>query len=197
MTADWLSARLLEAPLVPDEARATERTGRAEMPTVAEIYDAHVDYIWRCLRSLGVQPTSLDDAVQDVFMVVHQKLAEFDGACQLRTWMYAIAIRIARRYRRQRAGRDVELDAEPVAAHCTERAVASREALALAQRALDALDADKREVFVLAEVEQMSAPEIAEVLGIPVNTVYSRLRAARQAFSLKVARRAATPRRSP
>jgi RNA polymerase sigma-70 factor (ECF subfamily) len=69
--------------------------------------------------------------------------------------------------------------------------------LALAQRALDALDADKREVFVLAEVEQMSAPEIAEVLGIPVNTVYSRLRAARQAFNFRLARRAATPRRSP
>src|SRR5260221_11821801 len=74
-------------------------------PGFAEAYGGHFRYVWRCLRSLGVRDAVLDDALQDVFLVVQKKLPEFDGRADLRTWLYAISLRIARRYR-QRSQRD-------------------------------------------------------------------------------------------
>src|SRR5262245_23531228 len=171
----------------------------AAVPDIAEVYAAHFKYVWRCLRALGVADAVLDDAVQDVFLVVQKKLEQFDGRGQLRTWLYAIALRIARRYRaaaaedaRRRSVDSRADDAEalrevpgPVDA---EHSIEQGERLDLARRALERLDDSKREVFVLGHVEQMSAPEIAEAVGIPLNTVYSRLRAARLEFKAHVAR---------
>jgi len=169
---------------------------------IAEVYAAHFRYVWRCLRSLGVADAGLDDAVQDVFLVVQKKLGQFDGRAQLRTWLYAIALRIARRYRAA-AGEEAGRLAADSREHGTEDAEGLREVpspvdaelsvehgdlLDLARRALERLDDPKREVFVLCHVERMSAPEIAEAIGIPLNTVYSRLRAARFEFSAHVAR---------
>lgn len=152
-------------------------------PGIAAVYEAHFQYVYRCLRSLGVRSDLLDDALQDVFLVVQDKLAYFDGRSQLRTWLYAIVLRVARRYR-ARAAREHQQDCETeLSSECaSERSLEQQERVQLAQLALASLDDDKREVFVLSQVEQMSAPEIAEVIGIPVNTVYSRLRAARLAF---------------
>jgi RNA polymerase sigma-70 factor (ECF subfamily) len=181
MSADTLHSRVL----VPAVAR--------ELPAapleIAEVYEAHFGYTVRCLRGLGVRYDFIDDAVQDVFMVVQDKLAAFDGKAQLRTWIYAILLRVARRYR-ARAAHEAEkfVVVEPASEARLEHELEQAERLALAQRALAGLDDDKREVFVLAQVEQMSAPEIAEILGLPVNTVYSRVRAARLAFSSQVAR---------
>jgi RNA polymerase sigma-70 factor (ECF subfamily) len=167
-------------------------------PPIAEVYDAHYRFVWRCLRSLGVPDAALDDALQDVFMVVQRKLSTFEGRSELRTWLYAIALRIGRRYRsRARAdGTPVEAEEEPIASGDGESALEQSERLALARRALDALDDEKREVFVLAQVEQMSAPEIAAITGVSVNTVYSRLRAARSAFTAEVRRIEARTKRS-
>jgi len=162
---------------------------------LASVYEAHFRYVWRCLRSLGVRDVQLDDALQDVFLVVQRRLPEFDGGAELRTWLYAIALRVARKYK-QRARREPtsletarEQDPElPAAPDSNDDAAVANERLAFARRALAALDDDKREVFVLARIEQMSAPEIAEVVAIPLNTVYSRLRAARLAFEAEVTR---------
>jgi RNA polymerase sigma-70 factor, ECF subfamily len=170
-------------------------------PEIAEAFACHFKYVWRCLRALGVRDATLDDAVQDVFLVVQKKLVHFDGNVQLRTWLYAIALRVARRYRTaavEEARRQSDASAlstedfenardRPVAMDA-EHAVEHRERLDLARRALERLDEAKREVFVLGHVEQMSAPEIAEAIGIPLNTVYSRLRAARVEFSAHIAR---------
>ena len=170
---------------------------------LASVYEAHFRYVWRCLRSLGVRDSQLEDAHQDVFIVVQRRLPEFDGGVELRTWLYAIALRIARKYRDRARREPASLEAErertpelPAAPEGTDTALES-ERLALARRALSALDDDKREVFVLARVEQMSAPEIAEVIGIPLNTVYSRLRAARLAFDAEVSRLRASTRNPP
>jgi RNA polymerase sigma-70 factor (ECF subfamily) len=187
MAADTLS-RAFEAPAA--EAPAAAREPRVVPPDIAAVYEAHFAYAHRCLRGLGVSDAALDDAVQDVFMVVQDKLERFDGGAQLRTWLYAIVLRVARRYR-ERAAIDARkfVAREPASDHKTlEAELEQGERLQLARRALSALDDDKREVFVLAQVEQMSAPEIAEILGVPVNTVYSRLRAARGAFNAHVAR---------
>lgn len=180
---------------VPPGTTPESRSSSAERPTLAAVYEAHFRYVWRCLRSLGVRDAQLDDALQDVFVVVQRKLDDFDGGAQLRTWLYAIALRIARKYR-ERAMRDplpLPLESE-LPSTDAEGAATQHERLALARLALEALSDDQREVFVLARVEQMSAPEMAEVIGIPLNTVYSRLRAARLAFEAEVARLRTSPR---
>jgi RNA polymerase sigma-70 factor (ECF subfamily) len=177
--------------------------------SIEQVYAAHFSYVWRCLRGLGVSAHALEDAAHDVFLVVQRKLADFDGRdALLTTWLYEIALRVGRRYRAQtakEAQRSVslvppqleaaELAAAPSGAGGCELERAER--LALARRALDALDADKREAFVLGCVEQRSAPEIADLTGVPLNTVYSRLRAARRLFAAEIARlEAATGRRA-
>jgi RNA polymerase sigma-70 factor (ECF subfamily) len=173
---------------------------RAEAPMLAAVYDAHFRYVWRCLRSLGVRDAQLDDALQDVFLVVQKRLPEFDGGAQLSTWLYAIALRIARKYRERARREPLSLDAAPGAlreaspAPSGEGHALQNERLALAHAVLETLSDEQREVFVLARVEEMSAPEIAEVIGIPLNTVYSRLRAARLAFDAGIAREQASAR---
>jgi RNA polymerase sigma-70 factor (ECF subfamily) len=187
----------------PQGPPADERSALAQAPDLAAVYEAHFRYVWRCLRSLGVYDAQVDDALQDVFVVAARKLEDFDGGAQLRTWLYAIALHIARKYRerarREPAPLDAERESQPeLRVHESgERAALSNERLALARAVLETLSDEQREVFVLARVEQMSAPEIAEVVGIPLNTVYSRLRAARLAFEAEVARRKASPRSTP
>jgi RNA polymerase sigma-70 factor (ECF subfamily) len=187
-----MNAGALGRRALPPDAPAAER--RAPVFDLARVYEAHFRYVWRCLRSLGVRDAQLEDALQDVFLVVQRKLSDFDGGAELRTWLYAIALRIARKYRDRARREPASLEAEreqtpelPAAPEGGDAALDS-ERLAIARLALSTLDSDKREVFVLARIEQMSAPEIAEVVGIPLNTVYSRLRAARIAFDAEVAR---------
>ncbi len=153
--------------------------------TFERLYNAHFDFVWRSLRRLGVPEASVDDALQDVFVVVHRRLGEFGGHSSIKTWLFGIALRVTSDYRRtlRRKGGHEPLD-EAVAdpAPGPQEKAANAEMLALLDRALDLLDDDRRAVFVLAELEQMSAPEIAEALGTKLNTVYSRLRLARQDF---------------
>lgn len=196
-------AEALGRRVAPQGSPADERSAGSTAPDLAAVYAAHFRYVWRCLRSLGVRDTQLDDALQDVFVVVQRKLAAFDGGAELRTWLYAIALRIARKYRersqREPAALAASDDAQPAPplSDDGERAMLSNERLALAHAILATLSDEQREVFVLARVEQMSAPEIVSVLGIPLNTVYSRLRAARLAFEAESARRRALPRSLP
>ena len=188
---------------VAPPAEGSEPRVPAARPDLATVYELHFRYVWRCLRSLGVYDAQLEDALQDVFMVVQQKLGDFDGRAELRTWLYAIALRIARKYRerkrREPASLDTARDSQPelVLQSTGEGAALQSERLALARAALETLSDEQREVFVLARVEQMSAPEIAEIVGVPLNTVYSRLRAARLAFEAEVARRQGSARNSP
>jgi RNA polymerase sigma-70 factor, ECF subfamily len=174
-------------------AATLERSAGTAGPPLdfAAVYDENAAFVWRCLHLFGVGPASLDDAMQDVFLVVHRRLGEFEGRSAVRTWLYAIARRVAQNHRRgvKRRGElepiSEELgDPTPLGPHdLVERAEAGRLLVELVGR----LDEDKREVFVLVEVEQMSAPEVAELLGINLNTVYSRLRAARLAFERELA----------
>jgi len=196
-----MAAEALGPRMVPQDDPADG--GVAAAPDLAAVYEAHFRYVWRCLRGLGVGDAHVDDAMQDVFVVVQRRLPEFDGAVALRTWLYAIALRIARKYRervrREPASLEAARDSQPELAleHSGEGAAIQNERLALARLALSALSDEQREVFVLARVEQMSAPEIAGVVGIPLNTVYSRLRAARLAFEAEVARQRASTRNTP
>jgi RNA polymerase sigma-70 factor (ECF subfamily) len=171
--------------------------------TLAYLYAEHFRYVFRCLRSLGVSDRELDDAIQDVFLVVQKKLPEFDGKVSPKTWLYAIGLRIARRYkeraylertRRTPSESGEQLLTSPIR---VDLSLEHGEQLAFAKIALEALDDEKREAFVLSQVEELSAPEIAEIIGIPVNTVYSRVRAARTAFNAEIHRLETGLRRRP
>lgn len=156
-----------------------------------EIFKDYFGFAWTGLRRLGVAPGALDDAVQDVFMVVHRRLGDFERRSALKTWLYGIMLRVAHDYRRkvQRSGVGEPLDEgladkEPG----PQEAAAKAEGLRLLETLLEGMDEAKRDVLVLADLEQLTAPEIALLLGINSNTVYSRLRAAREQFNEAVAR---------
>ena len=152
---------------------------------VDKIFREHGPFVWRALRRRGVASSDVDDAVQEVFVVVHRKLGEYEGRAQLRTWLYGIAVRVAAAQRRRSHARHEVPTEEPLAPELAssqnpEGAAAEREALVLLDRALDELDDDKRAVFVLYEVEGLEMPEVAEALACPVQTAYSRLHVARK-----------------
>jgi RNA polymerase sigma-70 factor (ECF subfamily) len=183
-TASPSYAEFVVGPDVPPESMA--RVAERRKPLVFdEVYEECVDFVWRSLKSLGVRDATLDDAVQDVFVVVHRRLADFEARSTVRTWVFGIAVRVARDHRRRerRKGGLEPLDFEtvdPMPGPHDEAATA--EALRKVAIVLEALDDAKREVFVLSEIEELTAPEIAEALGINVNTVYARIRAARSEF---------------
>ncbi len=155
------------------------------------VYEQHFDFVWRSLRRLGVREACLDDAAQDVFVVVHRKLDSFEGRSSLKTWLFGIALRVARNYHRTAQRRDAEALPETVAdasAPGPHEATAQAEAVRLLHSLLDTLCDDRRAVFVMMELEQMSAPEVAEALSVNLNTVYSRLRKARVDFEAALTR---------
>jgi RNA polymerase sigma-70 factor (ECF subfamily) len=164
------------------------------IPSFDAVYEDGFELVWRILRRMGVATAQLEDASQDVFLVVHRRLAGFEGRSKLKTWVAGIAIRVASDYRkrsrrdesRYELGLDREL-ADPNGGPAEE--VERREALALVHALLLELEPKQREVFVLVELEQMSAPEVAEALSANLNTVYSRLRLARKAFNASLERR--------
>jgi RNA polymerase sigma-70 factor (ECF subfamily) len=178
-----------------DEMRAAAPERRANVTQPADfdsVYNAQAGFVWRALRGMGVPDEAIEDAVQEVFVVVHRRLGAFDGRHSVRTWLFAIAYRVAcdqrRRLRRSRAQEPLELqlrDSAPTPDESAERS----EALQLVAELLDQLDDEKRAVIVLAEIEGMTAPEIAEAIGVGINTVYTRLRRARLQFNKLLAAR--------
>jgi len=184
----------MASSLVSSSEVAVEVTDRP--PTLDSVYREHFQGVWRLLRRLGVPIAVLDDATQDVFLVVHRKLADFDPRAPLRSWVFAITVRVASEYRRRAARRraecfdDVLPDPAPSPADLGEL----REEVQLLHQILGELDDDKRMVFVLSELEQLTVPEIAAVTGVNLNTVYSRLRAARKYFDAELHRRRAAAR---
>jgi RNA polymerase sigma-70 factor (ECF subfamily) len=166
--------------------------------TFEQVYDENVDYVWKTVCRLGVRGPAVEDAVQEVFVVVHRKLASFEGRSSMHTWLFQIARRVVHDHRRTVRRKEhpplpnesvPDLGAIAADESTSPDATARRaEAARVLYELLDKLDTDKREVFILAEVEELAAPDIAQVLGINVNTVYSRLRLAREAFNLALAR---------
>lgn len=150
----------------------------------SSVYDEHVDFVWAMVRRLGVAHSQLEDAVQDVFVVVHRQLRKFRGESSLKTWVGGIAVRVAHEYRRRSQRKDA---LEPLEAHTQipvdgrgpHEAAEAAQAWAQLERLLKTLDEDQRTVFVLANLEDLSAPDIARMVDAPLNTVYSRLRLAR------------------
>lgn len=168
-------------------------------PGLAEVYNEHHDFMWRSLRRLGVDAADVEDAVHDAFLVVARRLAEFEGRSSLRTWLFAIAMRVAQSRRRDRQREVHHLERyEAVAPREAEDPWTRRDDSVTLHQLLDTLEEDQRVVFIMIELENMTAPEIAAVLDLKVPTVYSRLRLAREAMRRAVARyMARTKERAP
>ena len=151
------------------------------------LYETHVDSVWRLLQRFGVPEASLDDATQEVFVVAFRRLPEFRGQSSLKTWLLGIAVRIAKDVRRQRARKGglepLDQQRHLAAVGQPDETAMQRQALAQALALLDQLDEDQRTVLVLADFEELTAPEIAQATGVNLNTIYTRLRAARLRFN--------------
>jgi RNA polymerase sigma-70 factor (ECF subfamily) len=151
-------------------------------------FRANHDFVWRCLRSFGVPVSSVDDAVQEVFMVMHRRLPEFDHRVPVRGWLYGIARKVAMAQRRKMS-RTVELTARADSDRpLQDESLARSEAHQIVSEFIAGLEPGQQAVFVMSEVQGMTGPEIAEALGIKLNTVYSRQRLGRQRFAELAAR---------
>jgi RNA polymerase sigma-70 factor (ECF subfamily) len=167
-------------------AAVTEPHGAAtDLPG---IYEMHVDFVWRLVARLGVAPDAVADAVQDVFLVVHRRLADFDGRATIRAWLAGICRGVAANRRRA-----AQREQQRLRLLCT---VGAPQPLPADRRVdlgrvvgefLDGLDEDQRMSVLLVDVEGMSAAEVAEILGVPRNTIYSRLRLVRTKLRRRLA----------
>ena len=191
LTPSAVASSPLERLLPEPAAQWPVATG--SLPDLATLFRSHFDFVWRVARSLGVPAASVDDAVQDVFLTVHRRLSEFEGRASMRTWIYAITYRTAQNHRRrsQRQRCDALLE-EPLAdAPGPGEQLEHARAGQFVMKFLEGVSADKRDVFVLSVLEELSAPEVAEILGVKLNTVYSRLRLVRADFRAALDRTAA------
>ena len=158
---------------------------------IGAIFKEHHSFVWRVLGHMGVAPGEQEDAMQEVFVVVHRRLAEYRDQDKMRAWLYAICSRIARDYRRRLFRRREQLSDTlpdtPLAASQVAD-VSNRQALEVAKGWLQSLPKKQREVFLLYEVEQMPMAEVAVAVGCPLPTAYARLKKARERLLAQVAR---------
>jgi RNA polymerase sigma-70 factor (ECF subfamily) len=169
-----------------------------EVPPFEVIYRQYFDFVWSSTKRLGVSPAAMDDVVQEIFLLIHAKIPTLRQPQSLRSWIYGIARRIVSDHHRARRTREASQVALALESELGRPGTptpfdvsAQNDQVKLLWSLLEEIAWPKREVFMLAELDEMSAPEIAEALDIPLNTAYSRLRAARQAFEEGLARRAA------
>ncbi len=169
-------------------ASATEVPREGPPPQLRALFDQHYDFIYRSALRLGVTQAAVDDVVQETFIVVGRRLEDFEGRSSVRTWLFGILKRVAFTERRGEDRRKrraaVALEAAPSHDVPFER----REAVDLLHRLLDTLDDDRRTAFILADIEGLTAVEIAEELDVNVNTIYARVRAARKQMAAAHAR---------
>ena len=145
-----------------------------------DFFSAHFDFVCRSLRRLGVRDADLPDVAQELFVAVHRGFRDFDRSRPPKTWLFGYARGFASNYRRLGWHKSADLDDRERSS--SQRLVDKIDARARVAMGLAGLDDDKATVLVLHDMEQLSAPEIAGELGVPLNTVYSRIRAARDAF---------------
>lgn len=179
----------------PVSSAAQELAAAVPLPEAFHsVYREHFRFVWRSLRRMGVAEANVDDVAQEVFLIVYRKLPEFEARSSLRTWLFGIAFRVASDHRRrpeQRlrvAASSAPSEDLPDLGPGPLESLEQRDRARILESLLATLDEKKRAILILADLEGFSAPEISESLSIKLNTVYSRLRLAREDFSAAVAR---------
>ncbi len=171
-----------ESLSVSSAASGTERV----LPDLHDIFEEHADHVGNSLRRLGVRDADVPDLAQEVFVVVHRILPDYDPERPMWPWLFGIVYRTAAAYRRK-AGREVLDDGALTSeradsAENVEAAIRRQEDRSLALEAIQEIELHRRAVFVMADIDDVPVPEIARALDIPLNTAYSRLRLAREEF---------------
>jgi RNA polymerase sigma-70 factor (ECF subfamily) len=178
---------LMSSPHMPLHLDVTEVREEADSLDLSTIHAEHADFVWLTLQRLGVRDADVEDSLQEVFVVVHRRLHTFDASSRMTTWLFGICLRVAAAYRRrahfrlERATGEVPEQATPEE-RSPESAVAAGEARERLRAVLDGMELEERALFVMFEIDEVPCEQIAEMLGVPVGTVYSRLHAARKAF---------------
>jgi RNA polymerase sigma-70 factor (ECF subfamily) len=160
---------------------------------LATIHTQHADFVWLTLQRLGVRDADVEDLLQEVFVVAHRRLHTFDGSARVTTWLFGICFRVAAAYRRRahfrREHATGEVPEQPMPEEASPEAAAQvREARERLHRVIDSMELEERALFVMFEIDEVPCEQIAEMLDVPLGTVYSRLNAARQAFQKALAR---------
>ncbi len=176
----------------PPDAEEASRVAAASIP-FSKFYRENFPFVWRSACHLAGGAAQADDVVQEVFVVALRRIAEFDGHVPPRAWLFGIMRNIINNQRRASTRRNirdsVDLEVLPDADVDPQLAAERAQSLEVLDAFLAELDDAKREVFVLAELEQMTAPEIHQATGLPHTTIYARLRDAREAFRAMLKRR--------
>jgi RNA polymerase sigma-70 factor (ECF subfamily) len=161
----------------------------AVVPDFRELFETQFSYVWHALKRLGIAERDLEDLTQQVFMQVHGQLPKFVSSRPLRPWLFSFAYNAASNYRalsRHRVELSIVVPEQQDSAPAIDEQLITRQELELAELALSRVALDRRAVLLLHEVEGHSMPELAESLGIPLNTAYSRLRLARREYEQAV-----------
>lgn len=181
----------VRGPNPPPAPAGAPDVGAADFD-LAALFRAHHTFVWRVVRRLGVDDGSIDDVVQEVFVVMHRRRHEFDRRSAPRALLFGIARRIAGRARQRPRPPGLTLvEDAPSRDRDPEQAALLDEQAAVVRDALDAMDQDKRMTFLLADVEGMTMPEVAQCMDVNLNTAYARLRAARMLLERAVVRHGA------
>lgn len=161
---------------------------------VTAVHEEHGDFVWASLQRLGARPADIEDLFQEVFVVVHRRNADFDPRASLRSWLYGICVRVVSGHRkrawvrREQPVEEPEYTTRDVAHASPEALTDAAQGRAALQSILDDMDLEKRAIFVMYELDELSCDDIASTLGVALGTVYSRLHAARKEFDRALAR---------
>lgn len=188
-----------ETVLSTSAAREEDRVG--DGLAFSDVYDRHAPFVWRTLRRLGVRERDVEDACQEVFLVVHRKLDALGEEPSIEGWIFQICRRVAAAQRRRASERRERANLaevrEPSVEPSQQDAIQHREARAILDAVLDGLDDRKREVFVLFELERVPMARVAELVGCPIKTAYARLYAARELVERGICRATRRRERTP
>jgi RNA polymerase sigma-70 factor (ECF subfamily) len=185
-----------DRPQAPDVVNVAQATSRGSHDSdrharLRVVFHRDFDYVWNSLRRLGVHTRDREDLVQEVFVRVYRHLDEYDWSRPSRPWLFAFAFRCASDWRRsawQRVEPMADYPEPEASAPGADEALARKQDRAMVERALQQVPLERRGVFILHEIEDCAMQQIADLLGIPLFTAYSRLRVARKEFATAVKR---------
>jgi len=188
-----MPGRTTEALALAVLTNASPTSPPSDMPSFQVVYDEQFDFVWTSVQRLGVEPGAVDDVVQEAFIVIHSRLHTLQHPEALRSWVYGVVRRTVSTYHRARRARaNVNATADGLEFESpgpTPFDVAQTNSeMEFVARLLAELDEPRRELLALVDLHEMTVPEAAEALDMPLNTAYSRLRKARIAFEAALAR---------